>query len=182
MNKRLTEEVIFALYAEFKTPENVIRHCACVANVASTIAQALNEHGYDLDIELIIGAGLTHDTARTKARHWDVMADKLEELGYYEESILVRNHMTGDRYNDISEVNEMDMIWLGDRLVKEDKYVGIDERFEYIIEKAVKMGAKDHVENILESKADMKRLLDQIEAVIGQSIDSLFEQQGAKHE
>ena len=177
MNKRLTEEVIFDLYREFETPENVIRHCAAVANVASTIAQALNDHGYDLDIELIIGTGLTHDIARTKARHWDVMADKLEEMGYYEESILVRNHMTGTGYNDISNVNEMDMIWLGDRLVKEDTYVGIDERFEYIIEKAIKMGAEDHVKDILASKADMQRLLDQIEEVIGQSVDSLFKKE-----
>ena len=70
----------------------------------------------------------------------------------------------------------MDMIWLGDRLVKEDEYVGIDERFDYIIEKARKMGAEDHVKDILASKADMQRLLDQIEEVIGQSVDSLFEE------
>ena len=84
--------------------------------------------------------------------------------------------MTGAGYHDISQVSEMDMIWLGDRLVKEDEYVGIDERFDYIIEKARKMGAEDHVKDILASKADMQRLLDQIEEVIGQSVDSLFEE------
>ncbi len=174
MNKRLTEEVIFDLYREFETPENVIRHCAAVANVASTIAQALNDHGYDLDIDLIIGTGLTHDIARTKARHWDVMADKLVEMGYFQESVIVRNHMRGMGYHDIKDVSEMDMIWLGDRLVKEDVYVGIDERFDYIIEKARSMGAEDHIKDILDSKADMQRLMDQIAEVIGQSIDSLF--------
>lgn len=182
MRRRITEEEVFMLYLEFKTPENVIKHCMAVANVAMTIASALNDHGFDLDIELIKGAGLTHDIARTKARHWDVMADKLEEMGFIEESILVRNHMTGAGYHDISEIDEMDMIWLGDRLVKEDKYVGVDERFEYIIEKARKMGAEDHINDILESKADMQRLLDQIEEVIGQSVDSLFEGQEEKNE
>ena len=174
MRKHISEEEIFMLYLEFKTPDNVMRHCMAVANVALTIAEALNEHGFDLDLELIRGAGLAHDAARVKARHWDVMADRLAEMGYPEESIIVRNHMTGTGYHDIKDVSEMDMIWLGDRLVKEDEYVGIDARFEYIIEKARKMGAEDHVNDILSSKADMKLLMDQIEEVIGQSIDSLF--------
>lgn len=177
MRKRISEDEILILYVQFKTPENVIRHCMAVANVSLTIASALNDHGFSLDLDLIKGAALSHDVARTKARHWDVMADKLESMGYIEESILVRNHMTGTGYSDISEVNEMDMIWLGDRLVKEDRYVGIDERFEYIIQKARDMGAEDHIDNILASKADMQRLLDQIEEVIGQSVDSLFEEQ-----
>ena len=90
--------------------------------------------------------------------------------------------MSGVGYHDISEVSEMDMIWLGDRLVKEDRYVGIDERFDYIIEKARKMGAEDHINDILESKADMQRLLDQIEEVIGRSINSLFLDEGACNE
>ncbi len=174
MRKRISEEEIFGLYLEFKTPGNVMRHCNAVANVATAIAAALNEHGFDLDLELIHGAGLSHDAARTHARHWDVAADKLADMGYPEESIIVRNHMTGAGYHDISEVSEMDMIWLGDRLVIEDEYVGINKRFEYIIEKARKMGAEDHVKDILASKADMQRLLDQIEEVIGQSVDGLF--------
>lgn len=182
MRKRISEEEIFMLYLEYKTPGNVMRHCNAVANVATVIAGALNEHGHDLDLELIYVSGLAHDIARTYARHWDVMADRLEAMGYLEESILVRNHMTGTGYNDITKVNEMDMIWLGDRLVIEDEYVGIDRRFDYIIEKARRMGAEDHVKDILESKADMKRLLDQIEEEIGQSVDSLFEEQGEENE
>ena len=174
MRKRITEEEVNKLYEEFKTPPNVINHCQAVTMVASGIAAALNEHGFDLDLELIRGAGLTHDVARTLARHWDVMADKLVEMGYFQESVIVRNHMRGMGYHDIKDVSEMDMIWLGDRLVKEDVYVGIDERFDYIIEKARNMGAEDHIKDILDSKADMQRLMDQIAEVIGQSIDSLF--------
>ena len=169
MRKRITEEEVFGLYLEFKTPGNVMRHCMAVANVAATIAGALNEHGHDLDLELIHVSGLVHDTARTQARHWDVVADRLADMGYPEESIIVRNHMTGAGYHDISEVSEMDMIWLGDRLVKEDVYVGIDERFDYIIEKAQKMGAnEERIGVILESKAEMRHLMDQIEDEINQ--------------
>ena len=183
MRKRITEEEVNRLYEEFRTPPNVIAHCHAVAHVAGTIAEALDEHGFSLDLDLIRGAGLSHDVARTLARHWDVMADKLVELGYFEESIIVRNHMTGTGYHDISDVSEMDMIWLGDRLVKEDQYVGIDERFDYILEKARAMGAgEEHFRNIESSKQKMRHLMDQIEEVIGQSIDSLFAEQGEDHE
>lgn len=174
MKKRLTEEDAERLYEEFNTPENVIRHCKAVTHTAMTIAEALNERGFSLDLDLLKGACLTHDVARTQARHWDVMADKLAEMGYPEESVIVREHMMGTGYHDIADIDELDMIWLGDRLVKEDQYVGIDERFEYIIEKARSMGAEGHIKDILRSKADMQRLLDQIAEVIGQDVDSLF--------
>ena len=183
MYKHITEEEVERLYEEFHTPENVIRHCRAVTHTALTIAEALNASGMDLNLELIKGAGLSHDVARTRARHWDVMADKLAEMGYPEESVIVRAHMTGDGYHDISDVSEMDMIWLGDRLVKEDEYVGIDERFDYIIEKARHMGAnEDNIEHILKSKADMQRLMNQISGVIGRDIDSLFREQEKKDE
>ena len=175
MRNHITETEINELYKEFNTPENVKRHCRAVTNVALTIAEALDDHGVKMDLALVQGAGLSHDAARTMARHWDVMADKLAELGYPEESIIVRNHMTGTGYHDISDVSEMDMIWLGDRLVLEDEYVGIDERFRYIIEKAVKMGAsEENIRQIENSKQKMQHLMDQIAEVIGQSIDSLF--------
>ena len=175
--KRLTYSKVQELYREYSTPPHVIRHCKGVTMIALMIARELNRYGHSLDLEMIKGAGLTHDMARVQERHWDVAADKLLELGYPEEAALVRLHMTGVGYSPVEHVNEQDMIWLGDRLVKEDTYVGIDERFDYIIDKAVKMGAEDHVKDILVSKADMQRLLDQIEEVIGQSVDSLFKKE-----
>ena len=77
-------------------------------------------------------------------------------------------------YNPLSKITETDIICLGDRLVKEDTYVGIDERFDYIIEKARQHGILDF-DTIMENKAKMQKLLDEIEAAIGRSIDSLFE-------
>ena len=175
MRKHLTDEEVNMIYEEFQSPPNVIGHCRAVADTALKIAQALNDHGSNLDLAVIRGAGLVHDAARTKARHWDVIADKLAEMGYPEESVIVRAHMTGTGYHDISEVSELDMIWLGDRLVKENEYVGIDERFEYIIEKAKKFGATDeNLAQIEDSKRRMQHLMDQIAEEIGQSIDSLF--------
>ncbi len=171
--KRITPDEVNRLYEEFHTPEHVKKHCAAVAGCAVRIAEALNEHGKKLDIELIRGAGLAHDVARTMNRHWDVMADKLAELGYNDESAIVRTHMNPGEYNSIENITEADLVCLGDRLVIEDKYVGIDRRFDYIIEKAEKYG-KLNRDEIMQNKTKMQHLLDQIEEVIGCGIDDLF--------
>ncbi len=173
--KRITLDEALELYREFETPEHVIRHCKGVTMIALIIARELNRQGHSLDTGMIFGAGLTHDMARVRDRHWDVAADRLLELGYPEESVIVRNHMTGVGYSPISRVNEQDMIWLGDRLIKEDTYVGINERFRYIEDKARKRGeGPEGLERIRKSKGDMQHLMDGIAQVIGKTIDELI--------
>ena len=172
-HKRITPEIVNEIYKEYETPEHVRRHCAAVADCGVRIAKALNAHGFHLDLALINGAGLAHDAARTMERHWDVMAERLNEMGYYDEAAIVKMHMNPGEYNPVDTITESDIICLGDRLVKEDTYVGIDKRFDYIIEKARKHGILDF-DTIMENKAKMQHLLDEIEDVIGCSIDDLF--------
>lgn len=172
--RRISPEQVQELYREFNTPANVMGHCKAVTDCGLRIAKALNAKGYKLDLDLIRGAGLAHDAARTMDRHWDVMADKLKELGYDDEAAIVKVHMDPREYSPIDKLTETDIICLGDRLVKEDKYVGIDERFDYIIDKARKHGVLNYDE-IIANKAKMQKLLDDIESVIGCTIDSLFE-------
>lgn len=172
--RRISPEQVQELYKEFNTPANVMSHCKAVTDCGLRIAKALNAKGYKLDLDLIRGAGLAHDAARTMDRHWDVMADKLKELGYDDEAAIVKVHMDPREYSPIDKLTETDIICLGDRLVKEDKYVGIDERFDYIIDKARKHGVLNYDE-IIANKAKMQKLLDDIESIIGCTIDSLFE-------
>jgi hypothetical protein len=173
--KRLTYSKVQELYREYSTPPHVIRQCKGVTMIALMIARELNRYGHSLDLEMIKGAGLTHDMARVQERHWDVAADKLLELGYPEEAALVRLHMTGVGYSPVEHVNEQDMIWLGDRLIKEDTYVGIDERFRYIENKAIRRGEGPEVmARIDKSKGDMQHLMDGIAGVIGMTIDELI--------
>ncbi len=158
----------------YGTPEHVRNHCRAVADTACIVARALNDSGACLDIGLIEAAGMLHDIARTKDRHWEAGADIVREMGYDEESRIIRVHMTYSPFSDISKVNETDMVCLGDRLVKEDKYVGLDERIDYVIEKMQRNGNFDARPFILEKKKDCQRFLDQIESVIGISVDDLI--------
>lgn len=172
--KHPTREECERLLSEYKTPEHVRGHCRAVARTALTISKALNEKGYNLDIGLIQATGLLHDIARVEDRHWEVGADLMVKLGYEQESRIIRVHMNYSPFSHINEVTETDMVCLGDRLVKEDKYVGLDARIEYIINKAAKNGHPEAKTVILEKKKDTKRFMDEIEEVIGVSIDRLM--------
>lgn len=124
--KHPTKDECERLLNEYKTPDHVKGHCRAVANTAVTVAKALNDNDFDLDIELIQAAGLLHDIARVEDRHWDVGADLMTKLGYEEESKIIKVHMTYSPFSHIDQVTETDMVCLGDRLVKEDQYVGLD--------------------------------------------------------
>ena len=171
MVKRITEEECEALFQQYHTPEHVIGHCRAVSNTAVTIGKKLNEHGFALDIDLIKGAGLVHDLARVSDKHWEVGAEILESLGYEDEADIVRVHMTFD-FHSFDQLNETDLVCLGDRLVKEDRYVGLNDRIDYIINKAG--NAPEITSRILQKKAETQRLMKHIEESIGQTIDSLF--------
>ena len=64
------------------------------------------------------------------------------------------------------------MVCLGDRLVKEHDYVGVDERFQYIMDKAP--DRPDVQERLTRRREEMRSLLNQIEDMIGISMDALF--------
>lgn len=170
--KRISEEEVNKLYQEYSTPDHVKAHCKAVSDTAVKLAQVLNYHGYSLDLALIKGAGLAHDVARTSEEHWRIGADALQSMGYRDEADIIRVHMFYSPFNSVDKLNECDMVCLADRLVKEDKYVGLDERIEYILKKAP--DKPEIVANIMARKAETEMLLNDIAGVIGQTVDSLF--------
>jgi len=172
MAKRISREECEKLYQIHHTPAHVIGHCNAVAHVAVEIGRRLNEHGYDFDLELVEGAGLAHDVARVQEEHWNVGAKILRQLGYDDEAAIVEVHMSRHIYQ-FEELSEMDLVCIGDRLVIEDHYAGLDKRFEYIINKA-KVNYPHRIWKIEENREKLRNLLHQIEAVIGQTLDSLF--------
>lgn len=162
------------LLNEYKTPEHVKRHCRAVADMAYTVAEELNKHDFKLDLKLILAAGLLHDIARVEDRHWDVGAELMDKLGYHREAEIIKVHMTYSPFSDINDVTETDMVCLGDRTVLEDEYVGLDKRIDYVINKAKSHGNSQAEPIILEKKKQTRKFIDQIEAVIGCSLDDLM--------
>lgn len=172
--KHPTREVCEELLNEYQTPEHVKGHCRAVARTAYTIAEALNKNGFLFDLQLILAAGMLHDIARVEDKHWKVGAKWVKRLGYKEEARIIKAHMKHSFPASLKKIDETDMVCLGDRLVMEDQYVGLDRRIEYIISKAEKKGHPEAKPIILKNKEKTRLFMDKIEAVIGCTIEELM--------
>ena len=162
---------------EYNTPDHVVRHCKAVTDAAVKIASALAAKGFDFDIQLIEAAGLIHDIARVEDMHWLAGADFAHRNGYSQEAKIIRKHMTHSLDPDPAKLKELDMVCLGDRLILEDRYVGIDVRMDYVIKKA---GGDKKIEKLInEKRALNKALVANIEKIIGTSVEELVNK-GAK--
>ena len=159
---------------EYNTPAHVVGHCKAVAETAYRIGKALNEHGYDLDLELVLASGLIHDIARVEDEHWNRGAEFMEKLGYQQEADIIRVHMHYTPFSQVKDIDETDLVCLGDRLVREDQYAGLDKRMEYIVRKAEKAGRPGAAEAIARKKKETRAFIEGIEAVIGMTIDQLM--------
>lgn len=168
---RLTEDIVEKLYIEYETPPWVIAHCKEVARVGAEIAKALNEKGGNFDVELIRIAGLVHDVLRKKEDHDIEIGKLLASMGYHSEAEIVSRHM---RYffNPPDQINNTDIMCLADRIVKEDRYVGIDERVDYLIHKPDE--TPERTKRLLGAKEESKKFISIIEKMMGRTLDSLF--------
>lgn len=171
-DKHPSREECMALLKKYNTPDHVIKHCIMVTETALRIGRALNDRGCNLDLALIQGAGLIHDIARVEEKHWEVGAEIASELGYEQEAEIIKIHMFYNGDPSRKEINETDIICLADRMVKEDQYVGLDNRMQYILDKF--KGNPDAIERIRERIKDNKAMILRIEKIIGTSIDTLM--------
>lgn len=152
----LTKELSLELIVSAGAPEHIIKHSLAVAKEAERIAMALEENGLDLDIDLIVRSALLHDVARTKKDHCKTGESWIAALGYSKEAEIVGSHC--DNY--LFEIpDELAVLIVADRVVLEDKVVGLYERFgkralKFKTEEAKKMFAqglettKNNIENI----------------------------------
>lgn len=170
-NKHPSREECLLLLQDYKTPAHVVKHCKKVAETAVIMARALNAKGYHFDIPLIEATCLIHDIARVEAEHWNVGAEIANQHGYHQEAEIIKVHMSHN--TDLSEeLQETDIICLADRMVKEDEYVGMEKRMEYVLDRF-----KDNEEAtafLLEKIEENRKLINRIEEIIGTDIDSLM--------
>lgn len=168
----ITKEIALNLLEENMTPNHVILHCMAVAESSMNLALELNKYGYNLSIELIQGAAMVHDIARVYENHEEIGAKIIEEKGYIKEAAIIKEHMHYEITTNVREIKEIDIVCLGDRMVKESKYVGLELRMEYILNKW-----KDNkkAQNYIREKVkQQKKLLKEIEKIIDKSIDDIM--------
>lgn len=167
----ISEQEREELFREYRTPDHIQAHCREVGRVAGVIAEELDRHGYDIDVDLVRGAGYVHDVVRLRKNHDVEGAGILADRGYLKEAKLVLHHMKYYPFNEVEDLDEQDVLCLADRTVKEDEYVGIDRRMEYLLSKPDCTPEKR--KRILRARDTTRALIKQIEKVTGRDFDEM---------
>lgn len=172
----ITKEFALQLLEKNETPNHVVQHCMAVANASVLLATELNKCGYNLSIEVIEGAAMIHDIARVYEDHELLGAEIAEKHGFHQEAVIIRKHMHYAITTDIECITEIDIVCLGDRMIKENQYVGLKKRMDYILEK---WHGNEKAEAIIRGKVrEQSALLLEIEKIIGISMDELIDEKG----
>ncbi len=159
------------LMERLKVNPGVGMHGRAVAEQALHIGKALNAAGCCLNLGLIYAAALVHDMCRGQPRHALRAAKLLRELGTPLMAEIVEAHM------DLSvgkkePIREAEVVFLADKLISEDSFVGLDQRFSARLN-------DPHASPKMKASIRMKlksarRSAERIESAAGRSLASLI--------
>lgn len=146
------EEEIFRL---FETPERVRSHGLAVCRTALELAEGIPS----VDLPMLAAAARIHDAARSGRDHPEVLAAELERRGYGRLASIVRVHM--DLPDEMSKtLDEHSLLYLADKLVIEERYVGLEERF--LTTELRFQNRPEALEAVRRRKATARKILDKI--------------------
>lgn len=159
---------------DYGTPERVINHTEAVALIAQKIAERLKDKGLKLNIPLIVSSAYLHDIARTESKHDIKGALYLKKIGLPEVAEVIMNHTFHKITDNISEIDETDVLCLADRMTIEDRFVGPERRMEYIINKAVLKFGEEKRDELEEKAKSFVRYVHELEIFMGKRIEDLI--------
>lgn len=158
----------------YGTPQHVQDHCNAVGEVASAIARELNKKGLKVDENLVSSAGYLHDIARIHKVHEQVGAEYLKSIGLEDIADVMKDH-TKHRINEnISMLDEEDILCIADRVVIQSNYVGPEKRMEYIMSKAILKYGPESQEKLDKIKNDFIEFVKRLEGFIGEEIGDII--------
>ncbi len=161
-------EECYSILKMHDVPENVIRHCTKVSEVAIYILNILNKKGYNFDEDLLSAAALLHDIDRKSINHAKKGEETLKKLGYEHIGNIISTHMD-IKVSEKENITENEILYLADKLVKEDKVIPLECRFDHCLLKHKNdFDAKDKIK---QRYIEAKKVISKIESVIGKSFD-----------
>lgn len=167
-----SEQECRVLMDEIQTlPASIAAHCRAVSIVAQRLARALRTAGVDMDLELVRTAALLHDVARTRKKdHADSGARLLEHHGFSRLAPIVRAHMDLDMDGD-PPIDEVQTVYLADKLVLGDQRVDLEQRFALQIEKFC--ATPSVLAAIMRRRKHARNIQSKVERITGLSIDTI---------
>ena len=122
-----------AILAALAVPDPICRHSHAVAAVAEAMTKQLNTHGVIIAPDLVRAASLLHDIAKGQSAHAEAGAAIVTKLGFPEVADIIVQHMDMDY--DGGSPREAAIVFLADKLVREDSRVPLEERFRPAFER-----------------------------------------------
>jgi len=159
-----------AILTAYQPDDRVARHSRAVAQVAWRIALALVERGVSLDPLLVRAAGLLHDVAKGKPEHAAAGAQFLLDLDFEKVANVVAVH-TDYSFTE-PKLDEAAIVYLADKLVKGDRVVGLEQRFQHSFERL--QGNPDALAAALRRRATAEAIVHEIESCVGVELPQLI--------
>jgi len=148
----------------------VTAHGRAVAEIAMRIGEALNGAGHSLNLRLIQAAALLHDMARGEPDHARRGGKLLRDLDMPRMAEIVESHMDLTVIEG-QPIGEAEVVFLADKLVQEDRWVGLADRFRRRLDVSPANSlAQDSARRRLEAA---RKTAERIEAVIGRPLERL---------
>ena len=158
IHPELNEAACLELLRIAGCPDRAIKHCVAVKDKAEELYSELKKTGLELDGRLINNAALLHDIMRTEKNHAAAGADILNELGYRDIADIIRVHhsFSGD------EINEAAVVFIADKLVKDEKTVSLEERFRLSAEKCTDDAGRQMHDMRFKSAVSVKKMINTV--------------------
>ena len=170
----LTNEDALFLLAAAGTPANVVAHCRAVAAVGERIAEAVKPHLPALDVALVRTGCLLHDIARLEPDHAIVAQELLTHLGLPRLGAVVGRHMViGPGLPGTSDITEAELVYLADKLVADDRLVGLDAREARAFRK--KRPGPEAAARLRARMRDARMMADKVTAYTGRPLEEILE-------
>jgi CTP:molybdopterin cytidylyltransferase MocA len=164
------DECLVLLNEAFDAGEEVIDHGKIVAKVALALGKAIQQSKTDLNLDLLVAAGLLHDLARNQRDHARVAMQILNNLDYPAVAEIVGVHMD-IRFEDEKAISEKEVVFLADKLVSGTRIVDLKARFDTAIKR---YGSEpDVLANIKGRMGSALKIKHRVEQLAGRSLEAI---------
>ena len=166
------DEALFILAAA-GTPANVVEHCRAVAAVGERLAASLEPRLPALDVALVRAGCLLHDLARLQHDHARVAQELFTNFGLPRLAAVIGQHMVIEsRFPGAPGVTEEELVYLADKLVAEDEFVGLDERQARALRKA--RSGVDAAGSVRARIGDARTIAGKVAATLGEPLEAVL--------
>lgn len=152
------------IFEYFHVPERVRAHSKQVRKVSEDLALALNRRGLTLNINLIVAAALLHDLAKGQPKHPETGGKIVALMGYQAAADIISVHQ--DIFlEDGFIIDEAKIVYLADKLVREEGVVSLKDRFRMVFDRFSK--EPDALCKAVERLKNAEKIQDEINRLLG---------------